>query len=254
MKRFFLLLSSAALLLASCEKDKEDKKDGIFKGPEVTVHDGKAWTWLEINKQGIPERVAISINDRALNSVPIGTETGGGHSHENNFVLKFHPKADATIFKHVFLNWNPAGHPPAGIYNLPHFDIHYYTVSSEERDAMVDPAKLNADPDAAYLPANHIGADPVPQMGKHWVDVTSPEFAGAPFTQTFIYGSNNKKVVFFEPMITLDFLKNTNSFVRDLPQPAKFEKAGYYPTKMRVEKANGVTNVILEGFVQRQAS
>lgn len=254
MKRFFLLLSSAALLLASCEKDKEDKKDGVFKGPEVTVHGGKAWTWIQLNQQGTPERVAIAIKESTFASLPIGNETGGGHSHENNFILKFHPKADATPFEHVYLNWNPNGHPPAGVYNVPHFDLHYYTVSSEEREAMVDPAKLDADPAPGYIPANHLGVDPVPQMGKHFVDLTSPELSGAPFTQTFIFGSHDTKVVFWEPMITLDFLKNTNSFVRDLPQPAKFQKAGYYPTKMRVEKANGVTNVILEGFVLRQAS
>jgi hypothetical protein len=127
-------------------------------------------------------------------------------------------------------------------------------ISSEERETHVDPVKLDAALTADYLPANHIGVDPVPTMGKHYVDVTSPELNGQPFTQTFIFGSYDSKLTFWEPMITLDFLKNTTNFERTIPQPAKFQKTGYYPTRMRVAKANGATNIILEGFVLRQAS
>lgn len=255
MKKTFFLLLTAAVVFASCEKDKDDNKSGIFKGPETSVYHGKAWTWIQLDRSGNPEKIAISINDEALNTVKIGTgTTGGDHSHDDNILLKFHPKAEGTIFKHAWLNWNPDGHPPAGVYNKPHFDLHYYMVSTEERETYVDPTKLDASPAAAYLPANYIGVDPVPTMGKHFVDVTSPELNGQPFSQTFIYGSYDSKVVFLEPMITLDFLKATSNFERPIPQPTKFQKTGYYPTIMRVTKANGVTNIILEGFVMRYAS
>lgn len=94
----------------------------------------------------------------------------------------------------------------------------------------------------------------VPQMGKHHLDGTAPELHGEQFTQTFIYGSYDGKVTFLEPMIILDFLKANNNYERIIPQPAKFKVAGYYPTKMRIKKQNGVTDIILEGFVYRQAS
>jgi hypothetical protein len=55
-------------------------------------------------------------------------------------------------------------------------------------------------------------------------------------------------------MATLDFLKSVTTFERAIPQPAKFKKAGYYPTKMRVIKHDGVTDVVLDGFVQKQSS
>jgi hypothetical protein len=55
-------------------------------------------------------------------------------------------------------------------------------------------------------------------------------------------------------MITLDFLKNANKFERAIPVPGRFQKPGYYPTKMRVTKHDGVTEVLLDGFVKRQAS
>jgi hypothetical protein len=91
-------------------------------------------------------------------------------------------------------------------------------------------------------------------MGKHWIDVTSPELHGVPFTQTFLYGSHDGQVVFYEPMITLDFLKQTTSFQRTIPQPSKFKVSGYYPTRMTINKEAGTTNISLEGFVYRQAS
>lgn len=255
MKKTFLFLMTAIVALTSCEKNNEDSQSGIFKGPETTVYHGKAWTWLQLDRAGNPEKVAISLNDDVLNTVKVGDgNTPGGHTHDNNVVLKFHPKIAGTIFDHAWLNWNPDGHPPVGIYNLPHFDLHYYMVSPEVRETYLDPAKLDASPAAAYLPQNYVGGDPVPTMGKHFVDVTSPELNGQLFTQTFIYGSYDSKVVFLEPMITLDFLKATNNFERALPQPAKFQKTGYYPTKLRITKSNGVTDIILEGFVLRQAS
>jgi hypothetical protein len=61
-------------------------------------------------------------------------------------------------------------------------------------------------------------------------------------------------MTFYEPMITHDFLKNTSDFVRDIPQSAKVQKTGWYPTKMRVKKNNGDTQIVLEQFVYRKQS
>ena len=110
-------------------------------------------------------------------------------------------------------------------------------------------------PEQGYLPEIYAPVPGgVPQMGAHWIDVTTPEINGGVFTQTFLYGSYNGNSTFYEPMITKAFLDNNSSYQRNFPVPSKFKKAGYYPTKMRVDKINGVTNVILEGFVYRQAS
>jgi hypothetical protein len=125
------------------------------------------------------------------------------------------------------------------------------TIPQYEQDSM----KFKNFPAPAYFPATYFNpGGGVPQMGAHWIDFTSPELNGAPFTQTFIYGSYNGKVNFYEPMITEAFIKANPSFERAIPQPAKVQKTGYYPAKMRIAKTNGVTNIILEGFVLRQAS
>jgi hypothetical protein len=250
-----LILAIGIVLFSACEKDKSDKA-GIFNGPETSFHHGKAWTWVQVNGKGEPQRLGVSLNEDLLNSVPTG-EGGGDHSHDDNVVLQLPSQAGITPFKHVWLNWNPAGHPPANIYTKPHFDIHYYMTSSQEREQYLDPVKLDAAPAAPYLPANYFGGDPVPTMGKHFVDITSPELDPVnpqPFTQTFIYGSYDNKVVFYEPMITLDFLLNTQVFERSIPQPAKYQQSGFYPTKMRVIKVAKQSQIILEDFVYRTAS
>jgi hypothetical protein len=89
-------------------------------------------------------------------------------------------------------------------------------------------------------------------MGAHYVDVTSGEFQGKTFTETFLFGSFDGKVTFYEPMITLDFLKKNSNYVREIPQPEKVQKTSWYPTKMKIVKHNGITEIILDQFVYRK--
>ena len=265
MKKILTLSVVMAALLTSCKKDKDLDKSGIFRGPETQVHGGKAWTWIQLSKSGTPERLAVTINDAALNTLPIASgDDGHDHDHdhgnmENNWKLKFHPKASITPFIYTGLDWNPAGHEPAPIYNKPHFDFHFYMSTPEEIAAIppyqVDSSKFLMFPGAGYLPPTYINpGGGVPQMGCHWIDVTSSELNGQPFTQTFIFGSYNGRVNFYEPMITLEFLKAQTNFERTIPQPAKVKESGWYPTKLKIVKHDGVTEIILDGFVFRSQS
>lgn len=253
MKKIFLLLAVSTVVFA-CKK--EDHKEKTFKGATVQMHDGKAWSTLKLNENGTPQQLAITITDAAINSLPL--EGDPDHNHDNNLVLPLHPKAlETTPFKFIGVEWAPAGHPPQNIYTLPHFDFHYYMVPQAEVTAATDMNKILLEPAADYIPDNHVAGPPVPQMGLHWLDATSPELNPnnpATFTQTMIVGSYNGKVTFLEPMITRSFLLSTTSFERPIPQAAKVQTTGYYPTKMRISKSGGETSVILESFVLRQAS
>lgn len=261
MKKLLLSVLAVTALLTSCKKDKDNEKNGIFKGPVTNVYDGKAWTWVQIDNSGKPERLAITLTDAALNSVPVGSHDDHEHDHsdENSWTLQFHPKASVTPFNHLGLGWNPSGHEPEVIYGEPHFDFHFYMMTPAEVAAIppyeVDSLKFKNWPAPDYFPASYFNpGGGVPQMGAHWVDLTSGEFNGQLFTQTFIYGSYDGKVNFYEPMITLEFLKNNANFERTIPQPAKVQKTGYYPTKLRVVKHDGVTEIILDAFVHRTQS
>jgi hypothetical protein len=74
----------------------------------------------------------------------------------------------------------------------------------------------------------------VPQMGAHWVDVTSPEFNGGIFTKTFIWGSYDGSFIFWEPMITLDYLLTQPNDLIPLRQPEAFQKDGWYATNYKI--------------------
>jgi hypothetical protein len=175
------------------------------------------------------------------------------------------PEGNKTPFKFLELNWNPMGHEPEGVYqDVPHFDFHFYTISKEERDAIVptnpDFAKhANDIPTGEYVPPFTVplgppGAQPaqlaVPMMGVHWSDVRSAELqkllgkpeAFKPFTATFIHGSWKGEFHFWEPMITrahiLAKATTDDRAVRDevipIATPARYKVAGYYPSAYRI--------------------
>lgn len=258
-----LFFAGVSILLTSFVYNSDHSKKGTFKGEEVKVYDGKAWTWTKINKKGAPEKIGITFSDAVLNSVPVGgapTDHANGHNQNNTWVIRFNPVAGTVLpFKFVLLNWNPNGHEPATIYDKPHFDIHFYASTPEEVLAIgpyeVDSVKFNNVPPPHYLPGSYVNTGHnLQQMGAHWVDGAAPELHGKPFTETFIMGSFDGRVTFYEPMITLDFLKNEKKYERTIPVPSKFQESGWYPTIMRVVKQKGETEVVLDGFVYRQKS
>lgn len=250
MKKFLILVVAASSFIFACDKDKN--KDKEYKSDEASLHGGKVWSSAKVDKDGKPLSVSIVVNDAALNSVPLG-QPSDHMSPQNNLLIPVSDKS-GTPFKFIMLNWNSSGHEPDHVYTVPHFDFHFYTSNQNEVMGYMDETKLNAEPDAAYIPANHISGPGVPMMGKHYIDVNTPELHGQNFTQTFLFGSYDSKVVFWEPMITLDFLKNTTQFERSITQPSKYQQSGFYPTKMKVTRHDGVTEISLTDFVNRQAS
>lgn len=255
IKQILASLLVIFIALSACKKDKHDvQPTGIFKGPEVAVGNGKAWSWIKVDNNNMPVSMGASISKNAMNSLPMDHSA----THGIPFVLKL-PTQNVTPFDHIGMDWNPMGHEPEQIYGVPHFDFHFYSISQAERAAIpayeAAPAKFDNSPGAAYLPPTYMNfGGGVPQMGAHWVDITSPELNQQnpkPFTQTFIFGSYDGKVIFWEPMITKAFLDTANNFERTIPQPAKYKTEGYYPTKMKIVRTASETQVVYDGFVYR---
>ena len=171
------------------------------------------------------------------------------------------PHGNTTPYQFVQLNWNPSGHEPTAIYGLPHFDFHFYTISKEEREAIVpaDPdfaAKAASLPSAGFRPPFYVdnatavslpaALVTVPRMGLHWIDVRSPELQAAlgnpagfqPFTRTYFIGSWGGRFIFGEPMITRAYLLTVRDRASDevipLPTAAHADPAGLYPTAYRI--------------------
>lgn len=260
MKNVIFVLLMAAMFVAF--RKIGNGGAGIQKGAEASFQKGKAWTWVETDKNKKPVKVGISIDETAMKSLDPGM--AGGHGHDmmnplNHLSLSFPSDVIDFPFVHALVDWNPNGHEPVGMYDKPHFDFHFYTTTEEERKAIPvfeqDSLKFKNYPAKGYMPENHV-PEPggVPQMGAHWLDLATDELNGKPFSQTFIFGSFNGKLIFYEPMITKAFLDAHPKFERKIPVPTKYAKAGYYPTKLVTERKDGTLNITLEGFEYRKQS
>jgi hypothetical protein len=178
-------------------------------------------------------------------------------SHE--YIFTFPQEAAATAYNHLSLDWNPLGHPPMEIYDMPHFDLHFYMISQSERDAITpaDTVKGGKSPGADYIPAGYFTPpvlEIVPRMGVHYLDPLSHEFHGHGFDKTFIYGFWDGSMIFAEPMITLAYLQSKPSFTEALKLPAKYPKSGlYYATKYSIkhDAAKKEYTIALEGMTKR---
>jgi hypothetical protein len=270
---FFQLLFSAGLstLMFSCEKDfsgkqmksttlqpagkgMQDKKVNTFKGPQVHIGNGMMCSFIIISHTGVPQEIGVEMTGESLQGLPAS-------EGEYSFIVPLHKKAtQVTPFDHLEVGWNPYGHPPPGIYSLPHFDFHFYKISLAQQMAIPPYSPQTASlfdnyPPEGYIPANYIAApEGVPQMGKHWLDLLSGEFNGQTFTKTFVYGTYNGAVTFYEPMVTKAYIETGVSNTTDIRQPQYFSPTNtYYPSKYNIytDAATGKHYISLSGFEWR---
>lgn len=225
-----LLLGLAFMAFTSCEKEDPNDPSGpqTLFGPTVSLGNGTAGTYVVQDENGDPMTVGVVLTADALENLPEAMQ---------NFVLQLPENAGSDFYTHVLLDWNPQGHEPPGIYDLPHFDLHFYIISNEDRMNIgpEDLAKFANAPDAEYVPTDYFMIEGgVPQMGAHWLDGTAPELSGSVFTKTFIWGSFDGEFIFWEPMITREYLLTHPDEEVTVKQPAGYEKAGWYPTKYKV--------------------
>ena len=96
------------------------------------------------------------------------------------------------------------------------------------------------------------------EEGNHLLLSTAPELGDppAPFTQTFIFGSYDGHIIFYEPMIAASVFKQGLDECHEISRPAAWEVAGSYPTRycMRYLQDEEAYTVSLESFVHRNAS
>ncbi|MDX1747538.1 MAG: hypothetical protein R3324_16510, partial [Halobacteriales archaeon] len=119
---------------------------------------------------------------------------GGKHFH-----LDF-PAVDGLNYTFAGIDWNPEGHPPADVWDVPHFDLHYYIVPEADVEAITGgPSPIpgivgiaDYDLPEEQFPRNYVYETPrfiVERMGEHIYNERTPEIdPGVDFTHTYIYG------------------------------------------------------------------
>jgi len=239
-----LIVAGAISVLQACQKDDQfnsslskgpHPKEGLryypentFYGPAVSLGNGVARAWVKQNDKGEPIAAGVNLSGKALENLP---------SEPSEYILSLPGNKGKAFYTHVQLGWNPQGHEPEHVYDLPHFDVHFYAISREERNAISidDTVQFNNLPEPKYVPPLYLRIPGgIPQMGVHWVDLLSPEFNGGIFTKTYIWGSYDGRFIFWEPMVTRDYLLTHPDVLTPLRQPAAYKQDGWYPTHYRV--------------------
>ncbi|HMS56043.1 MAG TPA: DUF5602 domain-containing protein [Fimbriimonadaceae bacterium] len=227
--------------------------NGIAKGPEVKLGNGSAYAWVRM-RDGRAEGIGISMTKGSLEGLPKSDKIDTAFET----VLVLPKEAKGMPFDHIGIDWNPAGHVPIGIYNTPHFDFHFYTVTAKERDVMTHEnngiAKFHNKPADGFIPEGFFMApeSEVPRMGAHWIHPKSPELNGGKFTATMIYGSYDGKVTFLEPMVAYSFLKEGKSVREPIAQPAQVAWTGKnFPTEFSLSHDSGTIMIELGKATKR---
>jgi hypothetical protein len=277
----FVRAAASALLMsfAACNDPADTTGPAAANrvyGPVQSLGNGTIRTYITLDEKNnqTPVEIGVAMTETAMEGLPtaaaLKAEAAGHEAHANMamamamYILDL-PSQNPTPYKFVQFDWNPAGHEPPGVYDLPHFDFHFYRVPVSVRNSILPSDPQFATKAAAY-PAEALrapfyidaatpaGAPPhavtVPQMGLHWLDVRSPELQGMagkpdafkPFTKTYIYGSWNGEFIFDEPMITRAYMlakkTATDPAVRDEIVPVstqpKYALSGFYPNAYRI--------------------
>jgi hypothetical protein len=226
-----------AALAATTPACPNCKQDYVF-GPGVPIGNGMAFSWVRMDaERKHPLEIGLTLTETALEGLPTELE---GDMEAMEVRLDLPPSIKGKPFDHIGLDWVPKGHIPIGVYDIPHFDIHFYTFTPEQRSKITlvdgDLEVCRREPPAGVIPAGYILPPDVeiPNMGAHWIDPTFPELNGQRFTHTFLYGSYDGRLAFLEPMITLEFLKTKPDIEVPIKQPTVFQYSGYYPAKYKI--------------------
>jgi hypothetical protein len=234
--------------LYGCSKDENTSdQTGMLLGEEITVGEGTARSFIAVDSKGDPQKIGFTFSASTLENLPM---------HSAMFEIAV-PKGNNTMVDHISFDFNAHGHEPPGVYDVPHFDIHFYNISKAER-AVIQPntAAMDLLPSAEYIPRDYA---PIPggdiNMGKHWTDTTGTEFHGKPFDKTFIYGSYNGMFIFHEAMVALSYLQTKPNVTMEVKQQSKVQVGGYYPSAFSItyDEAKQLYTVSMDNLQRRIA-
>jgi hypothetical protein len=230
-------------------------------GPTSPLGNGTIRGYVVSDAVGHPLEVGLRMTGAALQGLPMGMD-----GMPKPVIVTFPSYAGAIDHAEVY--WNPHGHEPAGLFDKPHFDFHFYLVDPAAVRA-IDPAKpgfaAHADhlPEAQYMPRDFVlppggaAANAVPGMGVHWLDSTDGLVPGHyDFTRVMINGSWDGEYTFIEPMITRAWLLAKNSVTEKLKQPRAYQQTARYPTtySVRYDRDIDEYSITMGGMTPRHAS
>ncbi len=242
----------------------QDKAEGrLVQGSAGMMFGAKVTTWARLAADGSVLAAGANVPMSLIENVPdmpagMDAMTGPPPGYKP-FALDFPAAVKATTFlDHVDLGWVPAGHPP--VYMLPHFDLHFFTISARDVEAIDCKDLTQASPPLlapGYVPAvppNQQAADIcVPFMGFHSLPLEDMA-PGMKFEKTMIAVYYSGRLNAIEPMVTRETLMKKQSFSLPVPAVESIGKVTRYPTKFEAvfDKAANSYALIFSNFVMKR--
>ena len=286
MLALITMLTVTMLAVAGCSSEHGGTAASRMMGWQLKLGGGTVSSYAELERGGAPAAIGVAWSSSALDGLPSDSDehrcfgrtkngaidAGTKCQHTHEFVI---PLPDGVAgrtdipFKWVLLNWNPVGHIPPGVYDVPHFDVHFemgpiadaFAIESGPcgpelvRCDQFETARKPLPPN--YMPPDYVDVEAVvPVMGNHLIDATGPEFQKEPFTRSWIYGVYDGKVIFYEAMVTRAYLLSKPNGCLPIKVPKAVGESGYYPTEYCVRRnaKTGEYSVSMEKFSRREAS
>lgn len=240
----------------------------LSAGETRQIGEGRVSTFASVTPAGEPTRVGVHFSAGALAGLPSAPALASGDVDGRQlhgfwsmpFALGF-PDAAPDPFEFAGIAWNPEGHTPEGVYDRPHFDLHFYF---REPEVIADIWHgVVADLPRETVPEGYElieGGAVVPGMGAHLAPADAPEFDGEEWRETLIWGvadvdgDDANELHFVEPMVTVDFLEARLDGVHSEPiaQPAVYPQDGFYPTTYAIrDLGEGGYAVTMADFEER---
>ena len=281
------VVSTVAAILAAFSLGCSTQRAARFLGTPSNLGNGTVASYAEFDKSGAPSAIGVLFSASSLNELPttpsdghrcfdanndgvIDTATECSAWHERVLPVPSEASRRPDVpFKWALLNWNPKGHIPTGVFDKPHFDVHFYIEPIENIFALqrgtcgveflrCDQFALARKPvPRNYVPPNFqdLGVA-APAMGNHLLDPTTHEFHGEPFTRHWIYGVYDGRVIFYEEMLARSYMLSKPDACFPIQSPDAVGLTGYYPTRscIRYTPAKDEYTVSMEDFVLRKES
>lgn len=262
----FIAVSLLSLgLLAATPAHGQTGPGQLVMGESATMFGAKVTTWARLAPDGSVLAAGATLPLALVEAAPAAekgmpgmSSMGGPPADAKPFALNFPAQVKATTFlDHVDLGWVPGGHPP--VYLVPHFDLHFFTISKQAVEAI--DCKNLAQSDPALLAPGYVPPVPpntppaevcVPFMGFH--SLPAGDLApGAKFDKTMIAVYYGGQLGAIEPMVTRATLLKKQSFSLPVPALPAVGKATRFPTKFEAvfDKAANAYQLTFSNFVTK---
>ncbi len=241
-----------AAILSSCKQDSNTitpvSKAKTYYGESMPFGGDSVRSWYKTDLNGALSSIGISFKQSAFAIL----ET----QPDSMFMMMLPMGLNTSTswgIDHIEVDWSSMGDAAPSVYNIPHFDVHFFAVDTATQMGIAGGKDLQtANMSATFLPPDYI-LDTFSEegMGVHAFDTTGKEFHGLPFDHSFIFGYSQAKMYFIEPTVSKAYLDTKTNFSADIKQPQAFKFHGAYPTKyyIRYDSNTNEYQISIDNFV-----